>query len=79
MCYNMRLKGAVLVFVEFYLIKWLGYELHHNFWDPQSILNPKVFKEYWDFVVLIDKQLSCHGGHESLPNILPKRKRRTRS
>lgn len=50
-----EVRGCCSRFVKFYLIKWLGYELNHNFWDLESILNPKVLKQYWDFVVRVDK------------------------
>ena len=66
--------------VKFYLIKWLGYGLEHNSWEPESNLSPEVLKEYWDSVVRANERLSRHGvGCESLPDILPKRKRRKRS
>ena len=33
---------------KFYLIKWLGYGLEHNSWEPENNLNSEVLKEYWD-------------------------------
>ena len=75
-----RIKGSRSYLVNYYLIHWLGYGLEHNSWKPESNLSPRVLKGYRDFVVRANEQLSCHGvGHESLPNTLPKRKRRKRS
>ena len=66
--------------IKFYLIEWLGYGLEHNSWEPESNLTPEILREYWDFVVRSNERLSRHGvGCESLPDILPKRKRRKRS
>jgi hypothetical protein len=75
-----EVRGSRSLPVKFYLIKWLGYGLEHNSWEPESNLSPEVLKEYWDSVVRANERLSRHGvGCESLPDILPKRKRRKRS
>ena len=45
---------------EIYLIKWLGYALKHDSWEPESNLSVEVLKEYWDAVAKLDNRLTCH-------------------
>ena len=46
---------------KFYLIKWLGYALEHNSWEPECNLSVEVLKEYWDAVAKSEDRLTRHG------------------
>ena len=46
---------------KFYLIKWLGYALEHNSWEPECNLSVEVLKEYWDAVAKSEDRLTRKG------------------
>jgi hypothetical protein len=46
---------------KFYLIKWLGYALEHNSWEPECNLSVEILKEYWDAVAKSEDILTRHG------------------
>ena len=46
---------------KFYLIKWLGYALEHNSWEPECNFSVEVLKEYWDAVAKAEDKLTRHG------------------
>ena len=47
--------------MKFYLIKWLGYALEHNSWEPECNLSVEVLKEYWDAVAKSEDRLTHKG------------------
>ena len=51
---------------NFYLIKWLGYGLEHNPWEPEKKLSLEVLKEYWDTVARSHERLIQNKGVESV-------------
>ena len=60
---------------KFYLIKWLGYGLEHNSWEPEKNLSSEVLKEYWDTVARSRERLTQNKGVESVsvPNKVNRR------
>ena len=46
---------------KIYLIKWLGYALEHNSWEPECNLSVEVLKEYWDAVAKSEDMLTRKG------------------
>jgi hypothetical protein len=46
---------------KFYLVKWLGYALEHNSWEPECNLSVEVLKEYWDAVAKSEDRLTRKG------------------
>ncbi len=60
---------------KFYLIKWLGYGLEHNSWEPEKNLSSEVLKEYWDTVARSQERLTQNKGVESVsvPNKINRR------
>ncbi len=74
--YSTNFKETHFRHMKFYLMKWFGYELEHNYWKFEKNLNSKNFKEHWNIKACFNEQLCCHGvGHEDLYNIPSKRKR----
>lgn len=56
----------------FYFIKWLDYELEHNFWELETKLSLKNVLKFWDMITCFSEQLFCYGVRsENLPNIPP--------
>lgn len=51
---------------KYYLIKWLGYGLEHNSWEPEKNLSLEVLKEYWDTVARSQERLTLKKGVKSV-------------
>lgn len=51
---------------KYYLIKWLGYGLEHNSWEPEKNLSLEVLKEYWDTVARSQERLTLKKGVTSV-------------
>ena len=65
---------------KFYLIKWLGYALEHNSWEPEYNLSVEVLKEYWDAVAKLEDRLTRKGvKHDGEAPAAHKRLRRKES
>ena len=43
---------------KYYVIKWLGYGLEHNSWEPEKNLSLEVLKEYWNIVARSEERLA---------------------
>ena len=61
-----------------YLIKWLGYGLEHNSWEPEKNLSLEVLKEYWDIVARSEERLAQKKGVTSVSISNKTRKRRNK-
>jgi hypothetical protein len=70
-----EVRGSRTMPYKCYIIKWLGYGLEHNSWEPQKNLSSEVLKEYWDTVARSQERLTQNKGVESVsvPNKIKRR------